>query len=159
MEMILQTLGSIYGPVDKVVDLFLWALGIFGIHSTLYWIIGFFFTRKFKPAKNLHKYAVCIAARNEEIVIGNLIDSIRRQDYPSELVTIFVVADNCTDETARIAREKGAICYERFNDRDRTKGFALQFLFENMSFSFLILFRRKSAFGTLFSTHIKYMSK
>ena len=132
MQMIFETLGSIYGPVDKVVDVFLWALGIFGIHSTLYWWIGFFFTRKFKPAQNLHKYAICIAARNEEAVIGNLIDSIRRQDYPSELITVFVVADNCTDETAKIAREKGAICYERFNDTDKTKGFALQFLFKNI---------------------------
>ncbi len=132
MESIINALGSIYPYADAVADAILWALGIFGIHSTLYWIIGFFFTRKFKPAKNQHKYAVCIAARNEEPVIGNLIDSIKRQDYPSELVTIFVVADNCTDNTAKIARENGAICYERFNDRDRTKGFALQFLFENI---------------------------
>lgn len=132
MESIINALGSIYPYADAVTDFILWALGIFGIHSTLYWVIGFFFTRKFKPAKNQHKYAVCIAARNEEPVIGNLIDSIKRQDYPGELVTIFVVADNCTDNTAKIARENGAICYERFNDKDRTKGFALQFLFENI---------------------------
>ena len=49
-----------------------------------------------------------------------------------ELLTIFVVADNCTDTTAEVARSKGAICYERFNDTDKTKGFALQFLFENI---------------------------
>lgn len=132
MEGIINALGSVYANADAISDVILWALGIFGIHSTLYWTIGFFFTRKFKPAKNLHKYAVCIAARNEEMVIGNLIHSIKRQDYPSELVTIFVVADNCTDNTAKIAREHGAICYERFNDKDRTKGFALQFLFENI---------------------------
>ena len=47
----------------------------------------------------MHKYAVVIAARNEEKVIGNLLDSIKQQDYPSELVTTFVVADNCTDKT------------------------------------------------------------
>lgn len=132
MDAIINAIGSIYNEVDAVADVFLWALGIFGIHSTLYWVIGFFFTRKFKPAQNFHKYAVCVAARNEEPVIGNLIDSIRKQDYPSELVTIFIVADNCTDNTAKIAREKGAICYERFNDRDKTKGFALQFLFKNI---------------------------
>ncbi len=94
--------------------------------------IDFFFTRKFKPAKNQHKYAVCVPARNEEAVIGNLLNSIKRQDYPSELITVFVVADNCTDNTAKVARDNGAIVYERFNDRDRTKGFALQFLFENI---------------------------
>ena len=89
---------------------------------------GFFATRKFKKAEKLHKYAVLIAARNEETVIGNLIDSIHSQDYPQELVDIFVVADNCTDNTARISREKGACCYERFDNKHRTKGFALQYL-------------------------------
>ena len=48
-----------------------------------------------------------IAARNEEAVIGQLIDSVKAQDYPQELIDVFVVADNCTDGTARIAREKG----------------------------------------------------
>ena len=101
-------------------------LAIFGILGTPFWLIGLFFTRKFKPAKVQHKYAICIAARNEETVIGNLLESIRKQDYPSQLLTVFVVADNCTDKTAAVARKYGAICYERFNDKERTKGFALQ---------------------------------
>ena len=85
---------------------------------------------KLKPRgrAKLHRYAVLIAARNEERVIGNLIDSIRRQDYPAERIDLFVVADNCTDATAEAARERGARVYERF-DRDRVgKGYALDFL-------------------------------
>ncbi len=101
-------------------------------YRNIYKITGIFFTRKFKKAKKYHKYAVLVAARNEELVIGNLIDSIRKQDYPSEYVDIFVVADNCTDKTAQYAREKGAICYERFDSAHRTKGFALQFLVEKI---------------------------
>lgn len=101
-------------------------------YKNLYSAIGLFLTRRFKPAKNNHKYAVLIAARNEQSVIDNLIDSIRSQDYPSELVTIFVVADNCTDDTARVAREAGAIVYERFDSDHRTKGYALQFLVRNI---------------------------
>ena len=132
IEEIIRVIGSIYNEADAVADVALFLLGIFGVHTGLYWVIGFFFTRKFEPAKKMHKYAICIPARNEESVIGNLIDSINRQDYPKELVTIFVVADNCTDQTAEVARQKGAICYERFNDVDKTKGFALRFLFENI---------------------------
>lgn len=56
-----------------------------------------------------HTYAILIAARNEEKVIGHLLDSIRNQKYPGEKITIFVVADNCTDATAEIARQAGAI--------------------------------------------------
>ena len=98
----------------------------------VYTIVGFFATKKFPKATHNHKYAVMIAARNEEAVIGNLIDSIKSQDYPSELVTIFVVADNCTDKTAEVARKCGAICYERFDNDHRTKGYALEFLTENI---------------------------
>ena len=101
-------------------------------YKEIYKIVGLFATRKFKPAKQNHKYAVLVAARNEEAVIGNLIDSIRQQDYPAELVDIFVVADNCdeTDRTAEVSRQMGAICYERHDLDHRTKGFALQYLVE-----------------------------
>lgn len=108
------------------------AIGYILKYKTLYKITGFFTTRKFKPAQNNHKYAILIAARNEETVIGNLIDSIKGQDYPQDLVTTFVVADNSTDATARISREKGAICYERNDTEHRTKGYALQFLVEQI---------------------------
>ena len=97
-------------------------------YRDVYKIGGVFFTRKFKKAAKLHKYAILVAARNEETVIGQLIDSIKQQDYPSELIDIFVVADNCTDSTAQVARDLGAVCYERFDDEHRTKGFALQYL-------------------------------
>lgn len=99
-------------------------------YRTVYKITGLFATRKFRETENKHKYAVLVAARNEETVIGNLIDSIRRQDYPSELVDIFVAADNCTDKTAETARKNGAVCYERFDEKHCTKGYALHFLVE-----------------------------
>lgn len=132
METAMEFLGNLYNPALEIKDFVYWILGILAIHSAWYWWIGFFFTRKFKPAEKLHKYAICIAARNEEKVIGNLIDSIFEQDYPTDFVTVFVVADNCTDRTAEIVREKGVICYERFHATNKTKGFALQFLFENI---------------------------
>jgi len=68
------------------------------------------FIKKDKPHKTpvLHRYAVLISARNEEAVIVKLIESIKNQNYPPELVTIFVVADNCTDSTAKLARNAGS---------------------------------------------------
>lgn len=107
-------------------------IGYLYIYKYVYYAVGIFATRKFPPAAIQHKYAVLVAARNEAPVIGNLLESIRMQDYPAELVTVFVVADNCTDNTADIAREGGAICYERNDPGHRTKGFALQFLVEQI---------------------------
>ena len=60
-------------------------------------------------AKKQHRFAVVVSARNESSVIGNLIKSIKSQNYPTELVDVFVIADNCTDNTAEVARNAGAI--------------------------------------------------
>jgi cellulose synthase/poly-beta-1,6-N-acetylglucosamine synthase-like glycosyltransferase len=82
--------------------------------------------------KSLHKFAFIIAARNENAVIANLIKSIKAQDYPSELIDIIVVADNCSDNTAEIARANGAIVYERFSTTQVGKGYALDFAFSKI---------------------------
>lgn len=130
LKNIVYFLGSLY-PFFRNINNFIGTLlPALVIYRSLFIFIGLFWTRKFKPAKNKHKYGIVIAARNEETVIGNLIDSINRQDYPKELLTIFVVADNCTDKTAEIVREKGCICYERFDNERKTKGFALEYLFD-----------------------------
>lgn len=78
-------------------------------YQAFYILVPFIIKPKPHKRAKLHRFAVLISARNEQAVIGNLIDSINRQTYPGELVTVFVVADNCTDDTARIAREHGAV--------------------------------------------------
>ena len=133
---IISTIGESYEASRNIYNIIGTVLAAMLAYKAVYYAIGFLFTRKFKPANKNHKYGILIAARNEEVVIGNLLDSINKQDYPSELLTVFVVADNCTDNTAKIAREHGAICYERFDETKKTKGFALQFLFENIEKDF-----------------------
>ena len=128
----IDKIGSTYPFFKNIYDILSVLITVMLAYHSVYFIIGIFKTKKFKKAKVKHKYAILIAARNEEKVIGNLLDSIAKQDYPRDLLTTFVVADNCTDSTAAIARKKGAICYERFNDQDKTKGFALEFLFNNI---------------------------
>ena len=132
MDRIVDFMCNLKSPVLAIC----YVIGLFMscliIQDKPYMLIGLFTTRRFKPAKKKHKYAVLIPARNEEPVIANLIKSIKKQDYPKELITIFVVADNCTDNTAKAARDNGAICYEHFNPDERTKGFALKYLFEQI---------------------------
>lgn len=129
---IIDGMGSWYPSAKSIYSVIGAVIKYITIYKTLYIILGVFFTRKFKRAKKKHRYAVVIAARNEAAVIGNLLDSIKKQDYPRKLISVFVVADNCTDNTASVARAHGAICYERFDTEKRTKGFALQFLFEQI---------------------------
>ena len=83
-------------------------------------------------AKKNHRYAAVVSARNESAVIGNLIASIKGQNYPGELVDIYVIADNCTDDTAEAARNAGAYVYERFNRELVGKGYALDWFFKRL---------------------------
>ena len=84
--------------------------------------------RKLKTKKMYH-YAVLIPARNEEKVIPHLIASIKGQTYPSDMIDIFVIADNCTDNTAQVARDAGAIVFPRHNTEQVGKGYALDYGF------------------------------
>ncbi|BDR52605.1 N-acetylglucosaminyltransferase [Bombiscardovia nodaiensis] len=77
-------------------------------------------------------FAVLISARNEEAVVGGLIDSIQSQTYPHELVDIWLVADNCDDDTAGVARSKGCHVVERTNKDLVGKGYALTYLLDQI---------------------------
>ena len=82
---------------------------------------------KDKPLKvnKNHRFMAIIPAHNEEAVVGNLIESLKNQNYDKDLYDIYVIADNCTDNTAQVAKEAGAIVYKRFDETKKTKGYAL----------------------------------
>ena len=103
------------------------------LYQIIYAGIVLFGKKKPAPeAKQMHRYGVIIAARNEATVIRELLQSIKAQNYPDGLVTAFVVADNCTDNTAELAQMEGAVVYERFNQLKVGKGYALDYAFKHI---------------------------
>lgn len=103
--------------------------------TVYYFLIGIngLWRRKEKKILTPEKtFAVIVAAHNEQAVIGQLVNNLRELDYPASLYDIFVIADNCTDNTAEIARNAGAIVMERFNDTERGKGFAMEWMFDKL---------------------------
>ncbi len=80
--------------------------------ASLYFIVMCLFFLRRRPAEENHgpktRFACLIPARNEAAVIGELVRSLREQDYPSELVEIYVIPNNCTDDTERMACRAGA---------------------------------------------------
>ena len=64
--------------------------------------------KKYSVAQPKTKFAVLLPARNEENVIETLIKSLQAQDYPKELFDIFVIPNNCTDNTEGAALNAGA---------------------------------------------------
>ena len=108
-------------------------LFVFGAYQLLYIPIALFIRKKAAEAKETNSYAVLICARNEEAVIPDLISSIKSQTYNQELIKIFIMADNCTDETASVCRALGAVVYERQNTEKIGKGYALEALLDGIS--------------------------
>jgi len=81
---------------------------------------------------HFHRFAVIIPAHNEEKVIGSIVKSLNRQHYPKELFDIFVVCDNCSDNTEQEAKKAGARVFVRHNDSEKGKGYALEWAFARL---------------------------
>lgn len=109
---------------------------IIWIVSMIYWFyfvimaIGFFKKDNNKKlSDNKNHFAVIIAARNEENVIGNLVNSLKNVNYDKKLCDIYVIVNNCTDNTEKVAKEAGAnviLCTEKV----KSKGEVLEFTFD-----------------------------
>ena len=113
---------------EAVISVLYTLMGILTAHFVLFAIIGIFAKKRFPETQEKLRYGILIPTRNEKAVVGKLIESIRRSDYPQDRLEIFVVAHNCTDKTAIAARSAGAIVYEYDNPEERRKGYALRYL-------------------------------
>ena len=103
-----------------------WIITIFWIYQLVISICSLInFKEKPILEEKTNKFMAIIPAHNEEAVVENLIMSLQKQDYPRDSYDIYVIADNCTDDTAKIAKKAGAIVYERFDSMHKTKGAAL----------------------------------
>lgn len=95
-------------------------------------IVGLFRKKEKKNYTPKNKFALLIAAHNEEVVVGSLIESMLKLNYPKEMYDVFVIADNCTDNTAKIAKGYGVNVCERFSKDKRGKGYALEWMFAKL---------------------------
>ena len=124
-------LGFVHNFNEAIALIFLVAY----FYQLVYLFVGLAQRRWGRPtpeAGRLHRFAAVISARNEANVIAGLIRSLKAQNYPAELLDIYVVADNCTDDTAQVAKAAGAFVYQRFNQSQVGKGYALDYLFRRL---------------------------
>ncbi|MBO7369165.1 MAG: glycosyltransferase family 2 protein [Clostridia bacterium] len=123
-----------YIEIVKIILWSLWGLSTLAVlHYLFFTIVGIFTRKTFPKTDKKLRYAIMVAARNEEKVIGKLLDSIAANDYPQDKITVFVLAHNCTDNTASVARAKGAVVYEYDNPEENTMGYAYKKLIEHLN--------------------------
>lgn len=107
-------------------------VGVVSTYQTLVSCAGLFRKKEQVTHEPEKTFAVLIAAHNESAVIAPLIENLKKLDYPREKYDIFVICDNCTDNTAEISRAHGAIACERFDTSKRGKGFGIEWMLENL---------------------------
>jgi 1,2-diacylglycerol 3-beta-glucosyltransferase len=90
--------------------------------------------KRVTPSNNIAPYiAIVIPAHNENAVIHQPLETLAKQTYPKNKYTVYVIADNCTDGTAEIARKFPSVTvWERTNDQERGKGYALDWAFSQL---------------------------
>jgi 1,2-diacylglycerol 3-beta-glucosyltransferase len=89
--------------------------------------------RRPAPARRMRRFAVVVPAHNEETGVARTLDSIQTLGYPRPLFDVHVIADNCDDRTAEIARGYTPFVHERTDETARGKGQALRWLFDRLA--------------------------
>lgn len=88
--------------------------------------------RELPDADSRRKFAIVVPAYNEEHSLPQTLDNLFDIDYPDQKFDIIVIADNCTDKTAKVAEQKGARAMIRYNPDKRGKGYALRWCFDKL---------------------------
>jgi len=106
----------------------------YGLYFAITGLFGFKNMNKklIKKHKAKAKFAILIASRNEENVIGNLVKSLKQQKYPEDLFEIYVIPNNCTDDTEKVAKKAGAKII-KCTVPTKSKGEVLKFTFDKLS--------------------------
>lgn len=118
--------------VNLVFTIIFGILTLLSVFYVIFAVVSVFKKKTFPTAEKQGSYGIIIPARNEAKVVGHLIESIQKANYPQDKLKIFVIAHNCSDNTAEVARSYGCTVYEYNNPQEATKGYGLKYLFQQI---------------------------
>lgn len=102
----MQAISAVIGAINWVMSLWLILIIVYQLYISIF---GFKkATRDYQEHDPQLKYLVLVPAHNEEAVISGIVENLQSMDYPKELYDFYILADNCSDRTAEIARGMGA---------------------------------------------------
>lgn len=125
-------MSAIKEAIEGLIIGFTTTVGLVSTYQTLISCGGLFRKKETITNEPQKSFAILVAAHNESAVIAPLIENLKKLDYPKEMYDIFVICDNCTDNTAEISRAHGAIACERFDSSKRGKGFGIEWMLDKL---------------------------
>lgn len=131
----METIDQVFKVLDQINTVILICIGIPFFLQLIYMCFFWIKKKEFPKTDKLNRIAVLIPAHNEEDVIFDTVDLLfKKQNYPHELFDVYVVADNCTDKTAELAKKAGAKVYIHTDDdpKHHIVGYALKYAFEHL---------------------------
>ena len=122
-----------YVTVINIIFLVIGTLfSIYLFHFVVFAISGLIHKKRYPKVEEKCRYGIIVSAKDEENVIGRLINSIRDADYPQDKLDVFVIAHNCKDKTGEIAQSLGAIVIVDNNKEENTLGQAYHYAFKHI---------------------------
>ncbi|MBM7566888.1 glycosyltransferase family 2 protein [Paenibacillus sacheonensis] len=145
--------------INTIIILFQVFLAFVGVYQFCISLFGIARKRKTAQHKPQKSFAVLVAAHNEAQVVGALVENLQKLDYPKELYDIFVICDNCTDNTAEIVRSYGVTACERKNPHLRGKGHAIEWMLKELwamprQYDAIVMFDADNLVGNDFLMHM-----
>lgn len=117
--------------MGKIYTILMAIFKIYAIYFAAVTIIGLIKNKKLEETDKKIKFAVLLPARNEENCITGIIKTLQKQNYPKELIDIFVIPNNCTDKTKEKAEESGAYAIN-VPEYVKNKGMALTYAMDEL---------------------------
>ncbi|MDR0831673.1 MAG: glycosyltransferase family 2 protein [Bacillales bacterium] len=129
-----EAIGNTFGTVLNIINyVIMVGFGLlYAYQVVLTFIAVFWKPRKYHETEKYAHFAILTCSRNEESVIEQFIETITKQNYPKDKITIIVLVDNCIDKTAEIARQLGVNVIERNDTLNVGKSFALDYAYKQI---------------------------
>lgn len=127
-------LEDIFNSILLILQIIFWVVSIYYTITSIFGLIEKFKNKNEELYLPEKKFAIFIPAHNEEIVISSIVENLQNVNYPKELYDVYVIADNCSDKTADSAARAGAKVLVRVDTKDKGKGYALKWAFDQVLF-------------------------
>lgn len=127
-------LKSLMAIIFTAIQFLFICFGLYYFFMSIFGLLEKLNTENYRGYMPEKKFAIFIPAYNEEKVIGNIVENLNCLNYPKEYFDVYVIADNCTDNTVHKASDNGAKVLIRKDKENRGKGHALKWAFNEIIF-------------------------